>query len=79
MDTNFTSQRGDGFPRGEGFGHTGFTGTSIWMDPSTKTYVILLANSVHPDLRPAITPLRSKVATIVAAVTSSFRNIPINS
>ena len=39
----------------------------MWIDPLTKTYVILLANSVHPDLRPAITPLRAKVATIVAA------------
>ncbi len=54
------------FPIGS-FGHTGFTGTSIWIDPSTQTYVILLANSVHPLPRPAITPVRSAVATVVAA------------
>ena len=30
------------------FGHTGFTGTSLWIDPASDTYVILLANSVHP-------------------------------
>jgi uncharacterized protein YbbC (DUF1343 family)/CubicO group peptidase (beta-lactamase class C family) len=58
--------RGELFPIGS-FGHTGFTGTSIWIDPSTSTYVILLANSVHPTQRPALTPLRSQVATIVAA------------
>ncbi len=66
IDSPYSSNRGELFPIGS-FGHTGFTGTSIWIDPSTKTYVILLANSVHPDLRPAITALRSKVATIVAA------------
>ena len=66
IDSPFSGNRGELFPIGS-YGHTGFTGTSVWIDPFTKTYVILLANSVHPDLRPAITPLRGKVATIVAA------------
>ncbi|MBS1854236.1 MAG: DUF1343 domain-containing protein [Acidobacteria bacterium] len=66
IDSPFSGNRGELFPIGS-FGHTGFTGTSIWIDPNTRTYVILLANSVHPDLRPAITPLRGKVATIAAA------------
>jgi uncharacterized protein YbbC (DUF1343 family)/CubicO group peptidase (beta-lactamase class C family) len=66
IDSPYSSNRGELFPIGS-FGHTGFTGTSIWIDPATRTYVILLANSVHPDLRPAITPLRNQVATIVAA------------
>ena len=43
----YSGNRGDLFPIGS-YGHTGFTGTSIWIDPATKTYVILLANSVHP-------------------------------
>jgi len=30
------------------FGHTGFTGTSLWLDPSTGVYVVLLTNRVHP-------------------------------
>ena len=66
IDSPYSGNRGELFPIGS-FGHTGFTGTSIWIDPSTKSYVILLANSVHPDARPALTPLRGKVATIVAA------------
>src|SRR5258708_3768535 len=66
IDSPHSGNRGELFPIGS-FGHTGFTGTSIWIDPSTKSYVILLANSVHPDLRPAITPLRSTAATLVAA------------
>jgi uncharacterized protein YbbC (DUF1343 family)/CubicO group peptidase (beta-lactamase class C family) len=66
IDSPHSGNRGELFPIGS-FGHTGFTGTSIWIDPSTRTYVILLANSVHPALRPALTPLRAKVATAVAA------------
>ena len=66
IDSPHSSNRGELFPIGS-YGHTGFTGTSIWIDPSTKKYVILLANSVHPALRPALTPLRGKVATIAAA------------
>jgi uncharacterized protein YbbC (DUF1343 family)/CubicO group peptidase (beta-lactamase class C family) len=66
MDSPYSGNRGELFPIGS-YGHTGFTGTSLWIDPSTKTYVILLANSVHPTQHPAVTPLRAKVATIVAA------------
>jgi uncharacterized protein YbbC (DUF1343 family)/CubicO group peptidase (beta-lactamase class C family) len=66
IDSPHSGNRGELFPIGS-YGHTGFTGTSIWIDPSTKTYVILLANSVHPVQRPALTPLRGKVATIAAA------------
>ncbi len=66
IDSPYSTNRGELFPIGS-YGHTGFTGTSIWIDPSTQTYVILLANSVHPDGRPSLLPLRAKVATIVAA------------
>ena len=66
IDSPYSGNRGELFPVGS-YGHTGFTGTSLWIDPSTRTYVILLANSVHPNVRAAITPLRAKVATIAAA------------
>ena len=66
IDSPYSSNRGELFPIGS-FGHTGFTGTSVWIDPSTRSYVILLANSVHPDARPTLVPLRAKVATIAAA------------
>jgi uncharacterized protein YbbC (DUF1343 family)/CubicO group peptidase (beta-lactamase class C family) len=66
VDSPHSGNRGELFPIGS-YGHTGFTGTSIWIDPATRTYVILLANSVHPELRPALTPVRAKVATIVAS------------
>jgi uncharacterized protein YbbC (DUF1343 family)/CubicO group peptidase (beta-lactamase class C family) len=66
IDSPYSGNRGELFPIGS-FGHTGFTGTSIWIDPVTRSFVILLANSVHPALRPPITPVRGKVATIAAA------------
>jgi uncharacterized protein YbbC (DUF1343 family)/CubicO group peptidase (beta-lactamase class C family) len=66
IDSPFSGVRGDLFPLGS-FGHTGFTGTSIWIDPVTQTYVILLANSVHPVRGKAITDVRGKVATVAAA------------
>lgn len=66
MDSPFSSNRGELFPLGS-IGHTGFTGTSLWIDPATKTAVILLSNSVHPHRRPAISGLRARVATITAA------------
>ena len=66
IDSPNSGNRGELFPIGS-YGHTGFTGTSIWIDPASRSYVILLANSVHPMARPALTPLRAKVATIAAA------------
>lgn len=66
IDSPYSANRGELFPVGS-YGHTGFTGTSLWIDPLTRTYVILLANSVHPYLRPPISSLRARVATAVAA------------
>jgi uncharacterized protein YbbC (DUF1343 family)/CubicO group peptidase (beta-lactamase class C family) len=72
IDSSFSSNRGDLFPVGS-FGHTGFTGTSLWLDPSTRSYVIFLSNRVHPDGTGDVTALRGRVATIAAAVISELR------
>jgi len=66
IDSPFSSNRGDLLPVGS-FGHTGFTGTSIWIDPTTQSYIILLTNAVHPRGKGNAIGLRSKVATEVAA------------
>ncbi len=68
LDSPYSSNRGDLFPLGS-YGHTGFTGTSLWIDPATETYVILLANGVHPKVQPsaAMVSLRNRVATVAAA------------
>lgn len=72
VDTSYSAQRGELFPLGDGFGHTGFTGTSIWIDPPTKTAIIILTNRLHPDEKKGnVTELRRQIGTIVAlAITS---------
>ena len=66
VDTSFSAPRGDGFKKGDGYGHTGFTGTSVWIDPASRTAVIILANRVHPDDKGNMARLRGEVGTIVA-------------
>jgi uncharacterized protein YbbC (DUF1343 family)/CubicO group peptidase (beta-lactamase class C family) len=61
--TGFSSNRGERFG---GFGHTGFTGTSLWIDPATQTAVVFLSNAVHPDGKGKVRALRGKVATLAA-------------
>lgn len=66
MDSSFSSNRGELLPLGS-FGHTGFTGTSLWIDPTTKLFVVFLSNRLHPDGKGDVTPLRARVATIAAS------------
>ena len=66
LNSSYSTNGGDIF--GEfSFGHTGYTGTSIWIDPETQTIVILLTNRVHPDDSGAIVSIRSRVANVVAS------------
>ena len=66
IDTSFSANRGELMPLGS-FGHTGFTGTSIWVDPHTQLFVIFLSSRLHPDGTGDVTPLRARVATIAAS------------
>ena len=65
IDSPYSGNRGTLFPVGS-FGHTGFTGTSLWIDPVSDSYVVLLTNSVHPNGPKSITELRGKVADVAA-------------
>ena len=65
INSAFSRPRGEIFPIGS-FGHTGFTGTSLWMDPGSDTFVVILANAIHPRGAPPISPLRGAVATAAA-------------
>ena len=72
LDTPFSSNRGGFLPIGS-YGHSGFTGTSLWIDPSSNTYIIILSNAIHPKQRPplkSILAMRSEVATTTAAILS---------
>jgi len=66
IDSPLSSNRGELFPVGS-YGHTGFTGTSIWIDPVSKTYIIILTNRVLLAGKGDVIPLRSQIATFVAS------------
>ncbi len=66
IDSMYSANRGELFPLGS-YGHTGFTGTSLWLDPASKSYVVFLSNRVHPDGKGDVTPLRGRVATVAAS------------
>ncbi len=65
LDSDYASVRGDLFGL-DSFGHSGYTGTSIWIDPETRTTVVFLTNRVHPDDKGDIIAMRSRVANVVA-------------
>jgi uncharacterized protein YbbC (DUF1343 family) len=66
VDTPYSLCRGDRFDPGTTFGHTGFTGAMLWIDPKNNCFFILLTNSVHPDGSGDVRALRRQVATFVA-------------
>jgi uncharacterized protein YbbC (DUF1343 family) len=65
--TPYSGNRGELFVPGSGFGHTGWTGTSLWIDPDSETAVILLTNRVHPDGKGDIRRLWNQIGTLAAA------------
>lgn len=65
IDSPFSSNRGELLAVGS-YGHTGFTGTSLWIDPTTDTYIVLLTNAVHLK-QGSVIALRTEVATAVTA------------
>ncbi|HKB12424.1 MAG TPA: serine hydrolase [Vicinamibacterales bacterium] len=74
IDSSYSTNRGELFPLGS-YGHTGFTGTSLWLDPSTASYVVFLSNRVHPDGKGDVTALRGKVATVAAAAVTTPQDV----
>jgi len=65
IDTRLSAPRGLIFPIGS-FGHTGFTGTTVWLDPGSDTYIVLLSNSIQVRGSAPIQNLRGEVATATA-------------
>jgi CubicO group peptidase (beta-lactamase class C family) len=64
IQSTYSSVKGSFFSPAS-YGHTGYTGTSIWIDPETQTYLIILTNRVHPDGRGNVKELRTELANIV--------------
>ncbi|MDA0810499.1 MAG: serine hydrolase [Planctomycetota bacterium] len=64
--TGYSSNRGDLFSP-EAFGHGGFTGTALWIDPAQEMFVIFLSNRVHPDGNGSVNSLAGRIGTLAAA------------
>lgn len=62
----YSRPRGSVYPVGVSFGHTGFTGCAIWLDPASRSFYVLLSNRVHPGLGTDVLPLYGEVGTAVA-------------
>ncbi|MDT5108419.1 MAG: hypothetical protein QOE20_309, partial [Mycobacterium sp.] len=73
IDTVQSRPRGMIFPIGS-FGHTGFTGVTLWMDPGSDTYVVVLANVIHQRGGPPIASLSGDVATVTARALHLYAN-----
>ena len=65
IDSPYSSPRGSLFSRSS-FGHSGWTGVSLWIDPEMDAYFVLLTNAVHPDGHKDLKALRSEAATLAA-------------
>jgi uncharacterized protein YbbC (DUF1343 family)/CubicO group peptidase (beta-lactamase class C family) len=71
INSSFSTNRGDLFPLGS-FGHTGFTGTSFWIDPASKMFVVFLSNRVHPNGKGDVAALRGRVASIAGGAVTDM-------
>ncbi len=65
IDSTFSRPRGKTFPIGS-FGHTGFTGTSLWIEPQSKTFVIFMSSRLHPDGKGSVRDLYEEIGTVAA-------------
>lgn len=62
VDSVFSSHRSE-LLSGKSFGHGGYTGTAMWIDPARDLFVVFLSNRVHPDGKGAVNPLVAEIAT----------------
>ena len=68
MQTGYSINRGESFSPAA-FGHGGFTGTAIWIDPEKDLFLIFLSNRVHPDGKGLVNPLIGRIGTLIGGMT----------
>lgn len=71
IDSGYSRPRGHYFPLGS-YGHTGFTGTCLWIDPYSKTFWMFLSNRLHPTGRGNVLPLQATLADLAAKAVNDF-------
>src|SRR5690606_8613628 len=71
IDSPYAGPRGEIFPVGS-YGHTGWTGTCLWIDPFSKSFFVLLSNRNHPDERGSVLALQRRLGTLAARAIPGF-------
>lgn len=66
VESHYARPRGDYFPIGTSFGHTGWTGGFLWIDPASRSFFIFLSNRVHPDGKGSVVALQRRLGNAVA-------------
>ncbi len=77
IHTGYSSPRGNLFPVGS-YGHTGFTGPTLWIDPKSKSFYLLLTNRNHPHTKASVVPLRRKLGTLAAQALDPHKTTVLN-
>lgn len=65
IDSKYSRPRGKDFPLGS-FGHTGFTGTALWIDPGSRSFYVFLSSRLYPDGKGDVRDLYEEVGTLSA-------------
>lgn len=71
IDSPYAGPRGTVFPIGS-YGHTGWTGGSLWIDPFSKTFVVFMSNRNHPTEAGNVIGLRRRLGTLAAEAVVGF-------
>jgi len=71
IDSPYAGPRGEVFPRGS-YGHSGWTGTSLWIDPFSKSFLVFLSNRNHPTEKGSVLSLRYNIASLAAEAIKGF-------
>ena len=72
IESPYSSPRGRAFSA-QSYGHTGWTGVSLWIDPENDGYLALLTNAIHPDGHKDLKAFRSEAATLAGEALRSKR------
>jgi len=76
IDSPYAGPRGLWYPIGS-YGHTGWTGTSLWIDPFSQSFWIFLSNRNHPNENGGVTGLRRALGTLAAEAISDFNFVSV--
>ena len=75
INSRYAHPRGPHFPMNQSFGHTGWTGTSLWVDPASESFVVFLSNRNHPSEDGSAREARIQLATLAA---ESIKSLAFN-